>query len=436
MKRSNSVEAGEAMRDVTRNLFYWFRGGSDDEQASRRQLENNLTKSLVTVLEHCDRKAVLDPILKTLGLRPSADVVFALQRRPALAGAARKRIVLGITGGDTELAQTSPRVDAGRPDAWICGHGWTVLVEGKVGRKIQTGQMVAHAQAVGWRPGAYRIVCITWQALHRLCKRAKDRIPARDQVSHLLLGDWLSYLEHQNMTEFEKLEPMDFDFPNLPEEERRALLRRVKVRVRVFAQKLAKRAPVRRIARLYEQHQADQWKFGEPSATSGRGLWFNIGGEPSPRKWHATVFYQPHGLAVTVLNSGNHLAQRLCNAGVDVFRDIVEMAAKAKGVLVGCRRAWYSDPKSPYKGQHIVRAEEPVLVEAHALDAGSRDAFAVMLKNTMERLLEGKRWRTELHVRQDVSADQLLYRPLKRQIELTARAAHNLDPILQRLLQL
>lgn len=423
------------MRDVTRNMFYWFRGGSDDERASRRQLENNLTKSLVTVLEHCDHKAVLNPLLKKLGIRPSADVVFSLQRRPPLAGTARKRIVLGITGGDTELAQTSPTVDAGRPDAWICGHGWTVLVEGKVGRKIQSGQMTAHARAVGWRPGSYKVVCTSWQELHRLSKRAKAGIPARDQVSHLLLGDWLSYLEHQNMTEFEKLEPVDFDFPNLPEEERRALLRRVKGRLRAFAQRLARRAPVGRIARLYAEHRVDRWKFSEPSAVSGRGLWFNIGGEPSSRAWHATVFYQPHGLAVTVLNSGNHLARRLCRAGVDGFRDIVGIAAKSEGVFVGCRRAWYYDPKSPYKGQHIVSADEPLLVEAHALDTGSRDAFAVMLKNTMERLLGDKRWRTELHVRQDVSANQLLRLPLKRQIALVAEAAHNLYPILQRLLR-
>jgi len=119
---------------------------------------------------------------------------------------------------------------------------------------------------------------------------------------------------------------------------------------------------------------------------------------------------------------------------VDGFRDIVEMAAESEGVLVGCRRAWYYDPKSPYKGQHIVSADEPLLVEAHALDTGSRDAFAVMLKTTMERLLGDKRWRTELHVRQDVSASQLLRLPLNRQVALVAKAAHNLYPILQRLL--
>lgn len=78
--------------------------------------------------------------------------------------------------------------------------------------------------------------------------------------------------------------------------------------------------------------------------------------------------------------------------GVDGFRHVVEMAAVAKGVLVGCRRAWYHDPKSPYKGQHIARAEELVLVELHALDKGSRDALALMLKNTMEGLLADRRW--------------------------------------------
>lgn len=120
--------------------------------------------------------------------------------------------------------------------------------------------------------------------------------------------------------------------------------------------------------------------------------------------------------------------------GVDGFRHVVEMAAVAKGVLVGCRRAWYHDPKSPYKGQHIARAEELVLVEAHALDKGSRDALALMLKNTMEGLLADRRWCAELHVRQDVPCGRLLPLPLGQQAALVADAADNLHPILRYLL--
>ncbi len=423
------------MRDVTRNIFYWFRGPSGDGQVARRQLENNLTKSLITVLEHCDRKAVLAALLKKLKLRPSGDVAFSLQRRPVLAGTARNRVVLGVTGGETELAETSLKVEAGRPDAWIFADTWTILVEGKVGPRITSGQIKAHAKAVGWIPGSYRTICTSWHELYRMLRRAKTDIPARDQVSHLLLSHWLSYLENQNMTEFERLDAVDFDFPNLPEEERRALLPQSKKRLRAFAVALAKRSPVKRIAHLYAQSRPQQWKFGEPSAKPGRGLWFNIGGEPSHRSWHATVFYQPRGLAVTVLNSRNHLARRLCKTGVDGFRHVVEMAAVAKGVLVGCRRAWYHDPKSPFKGQHIARADELVLVEAHALDKGSRDAFALMLKNTMERLLTDRRWRTELHVRQDVPCGRLLPLPLGKQAALVADAADNLHPILRYLLE-
>ena len=165
-------------------------------------------------------------------------------------------------------------------------------------------------------------------------------------------------------------------------------------------------------------------------------MWFNIGGDPSPQTWHATVFYQPHGLAVTVLNSGNHLARRLCKAGIDGFRHVVEMAGEAEGVLVGCRRAWYHNPKSPYKGQQIEKADEPVVVEAHALDSGSRDDFAVMLRKTMERLLRDKRWRTELHVRKDVPCRQLLRLPLDGQVALIAKAVADAYPILQYLLSL
>jgi hypothetical protein len=58
------------LKDFTRNLFYFFRGpSSDDDPAHERQLENNLTKSLIVVLEHADRE-FLQAFAQRLGLAP------------------------------------------------------------------------------------------------------------------------------------------------------------------------------------------------------------------------------------------------------------------------------------------------------------------------------------------------------------------------------
>ncbi len=308
------------MADITRNMFYWFRGPrSGKDLLSHRQLENNVTKSFITVLERCDREVLLKVFLKRLGLQLSKDVIFTLQRKPVLAGATRQRVVVGFTGGPAQAIPSRSRAEAGRPDAWICGSTWTVLVESKIGAKITLGQLHSHARAAGWQRGSYRTCYVAWHELHRLCKAAKAKIPGKDRVSHLLLNDWLSYMEYQNMTEFEKLEPVDFDFFTLPAEERRALVPHMRRRIHAFAELLSGHPPTKKIARLFQERSVEKWKFGDPSGT-GRGCWFNIGGEPSPRTWHATVFYKPYGMGVTVLNSGNHLAKKLCKAGVDGWR--------------------------------------------------------------------------------------------------------------------
>ena len=140
--------------DITKNLFYWFRGPSR-KGVDTRQLENNLTKSLVTVLEHCDRRVVLRSVLKKLELKPSDDVSFSLQKKPPFANATGTRLVLAITGGKLDIMEQKVKVWDGRPDAWICAPRWTVLIESKIGVGIRASQLNAHAKAAGWTPGGY-----------------------------------------------------------------------------------------------------------------------------------------------------------------------------------------------------------------------------------------------------------------------------------------
>ena len=76
------AESLRMMKDFTRNLFYFFRGPSSDDNSVRdRQLENNLTKSLIVVLEHTD-KDFLQALAEKLGLATPlrvADVLSSAQ---------------------------------------------------------------------------------------------------------------------------------------------------------------------------------------------------------------------------------------------------------------------------------------------------------------------------------------------------------------------
>ena len=413
--------------DITKNIFYWFRGPSSDGAAAR-QLENNLTKSLLSVLEHCDRTVVLRAFLKAMGLRSSRNVVFSLQRKPTIADTTSTRIVLGISGGAPEMIASGASDSDGRPDAWLCGPNWTILVESKIGPKLRESQLAAHARAAGWEPGSYRFKTTSWHALHRLLRATEPQLAAADGVSRFLLKEWLAYLEHQNMTEFEKLETIDFDFLNLPEEQCRPLLPTMKKRLRGFARLLSKTAPAKRIAAMYDQPSVERWKYGDVSADA-RGGWFNVGGDPSAHRWHLTVFIRPEGVAVTVLNSLTHLTRRLCRSG-DVFRRIVTMARRSPDVCVSCRRAWYANPNSPYKGQHIVRTDDPLVVKPGALDEGDMAVCAVMLERTIQRLLTGRKWRTEFQVRREIPRRELLAASANKQVEIIAGSLEVLADIM------
>ena len=158
-------------------------------------------------------------------------------------------------------------------------------------------------------------------------------------------------------------------------------------------------------------------------------------GDPSPRTWHATVFFRPTGLEVTVLNSVNNLARKLCRSGLNVFGDLIEEAGKSGELCVSARRAWYRAPDSPYKGRSIGHTDDPLTIMPVTLDSHGKDSCAALLKTMLERLLTDKRWRTELQVRQEVPRDKLLALSPEKQVALLAKPLDQLHRILKRLLE-
>ena len=415
------------MTDVTQNLFYWFKG-PDHDKVFRRQLENNLTKAFITALDHTNRKLLFGELLKKLRLPFCENVQFSLQRKPPIASKAKTRIILGITGGETKHLPGRSKTKPGRPDAWICGGSWTIIVESKVGPKITTAQLDGHAKAAGWQRGSYRIESLSWEDLHRLGKQALAKVwKKKDKTSHLLLAHWVSYLEYQDMADFEKLETMHFDFPNLPEEERRALVPHMKRMMSGFIRRVSKTRPAKKIQRLYGG--GGPWKSGEPDRTS-RGTWFNIGNQSSTTKWHATVYLRAEGLSVSLLNSRNGLVRKLCNSGHQTFRDIIDIAARRKNLRICCRRAWYRNPKSSYKGQDIDRIDDALLIVPSAVARHSRESCAKMLKTMLQELRKSKNWRTELVIEEQIPRKRVIQASADAQVKMLGPPLETLHRIL------
>lgn len=425
------------MKDFTRNLFYFFRGPSSGGDSVRdRQLENNLTKSLIVVLEHADNDAFLHAFLQELGLAPpDGSPRFSLQRKPVGVHTAPKRVVLGITGGIPSLIEGLGVADAGRPDAWILSDQWAILVESKLGPRIADDQLHRHAASAGWTPDSYQVLALTWQDIYAIFRDELARIGGRDfPTSRLLVRDWLDYLRGQQMIPFEKLEPDDFDYLNLPKDEQRYLMAHVHRRLEEFQQRLANSKPATRILTCCGLSQGEPWKHSTQRAGE-RQAWFNVGGSTSVRNWHVTVFFRPHGVDVEVLGAGRDVTRRLAMAGVERVVELVRRcvaSSESPSIAVGCRRAWYADPESSYKGQRIDRVDEPLMGYPRMLAESTRDRFAEVLLGLLAT--SDPRYRTELIVRYSIPREEITSGDSSAQVRLIADALSRTEGPLEFLL--
>jgi hypothetical protein len=415
------------LTDFTRNLFYFFRGPtSDDDPAHDRQLENNLTKSLIVVLEHADR-VFLDAFARRLGLAPpDGPARFSLQRRPVGAHTARKRIVLGITGGSPKHAEHHRVAGLGRPDAWILTGHWAVLVESKLGSKIFDDQLRGHAQAAGWAPGSYDLHWLSWQEIYAIFHDEWAKLANRDSTSHLLAYQWLDYLRGQNMIPFDKLESDDFDYLNLPKDEQRPLVSHIHRRLEAFQEQLKETAAAASILKLCGLPKSGPWKHGTPKKGE-RLAWFNVGGDGSTRSWHVTLFFRPHGLDVEVIGASKGLTRRLAKAGVETVADLVRLCVKSPkspAIAICCRRIWYADPDSGYKAQRISHSDEPLTGHPSLLAESTRDEFAKVLFGLLDN--NDRRYRTELSIRYSIARREIT----KKDIDVSAQVGLVEDALL------
>jgi hypothetical protein len=113
------------------------------------------------------------------------------------------------------------------------------------------------------------------------------------------------------------------------------------------------------------------------------------------------------------------------------------MAANAKHIRVGCRRAWYRDPDSSYKGQHIGRVDHPMMVQPSTLYDSSRNHYAMMLKETLQGMLKSRHFRTELFLVREIPRREITLpkTTAQQQVALVAEAVRELYPILTYLMQ-
>ncbi len=212
------------------NVFHYYRGPSKTAEGDvyDQQLEDNVTKALVNVLELCG-PALTDSFL----VRFTADSAggatpydFFLQRGPEEPSAPR-RLLLGIA-----MESGLPEHDAsvtegeGRIDAGIYTSGaLLVVIETKIGSgELEYAQLAQHskrwgvAETEGWRSAS-------WPEIYEWVN--EELVRSQDAVTRFLLVQLRDLQRLVGLTPFVGFEAEDFAFfdPERPKAERRGASR-------------------------------------------------------------------------------------------------------------------------------------------------------------------------------------------------------------------
>jgi len=213
------------MTDFHNNVFYYYRGAKQHGQKQEQQLEDNTTKAFTNMLQHCD-PVVATEFLKSLEITISSDSTIEFELQKSTIGHEKihyrtQRLLLAIVGTPpprnasicTQLV--GPLKGDSRPDAWIYGEDFVVLLESKVGDSaLELNQMRCH-----WRKlrmdiqSSPRCKILTWAEVHQFFASCLPiLLPNLQGKDKWLVEQFTQYLEWIGMTEFVGFEESVFEF--------------------------------------------------------------------------------------------------------------------------------------------------------------------------------------------------------------------------------
>jgi hypothetical protein len=194
------------MRDHHRNIFCYYKGAAQDDKDREQQLEDNTTKALINTLDYCS-PSVATSFLEWLDVRAPGSAEYVLQKTTIGSEKIRRkaqRLMLAIVGAANKANESvcaqlpAPVVKESRPDAWVYGDEYAVLIESKVGKATLTlDQMASHWEKL--KPTCPTRI-VTWAQVHKLFVKLMHQ--EKDTQNKWLLKQFTEYLEWTGMTEF------------------------------------------------------------------------------------------------------------------------------------------------------------------------------------------------------------------------------------------
>ncbi len=430
------------MRQPHRNLFYSYRGAApsirDRDFVFERQLEDNATKALINVLEHCERTRVLVPFLRTItkvvAKGDSEAVQFALQRVDVDRPQAKKKIALVIApicGLDDKKASAQV---SGRPDAWIWDdNAFAVLVETKVVGQASSTQIKRHlSSANGWSNGGVTIQCVSWANVYEFFYATYQQANRLNPISRLLIGEFLEYLNMIGVTNRTVFDIEDFVFFALDKVNRSPMHKRIVAqKLERFTQQLADSSAVREIVKLYGKSALNAERYVNPGTfrDGSNNFWITIGPKERRNHCHLTVRITEHGVRLDAFAPHRHFTKKLLKAfrtDTDGFLAAVKHIPEREPFVIRLREAYYADPKSSYKGQRIDSWLD--FVEVHPSFVTNENIHTVLIEPVAQRL-KMKALRPEVFLVRNFALSELMGK--SDAVEQVAAAAKKMVPYLR-----
>lgn len=205
--------------DFHHNIFYFYKGGQEDDNARTRQLEDNTTKALINILENINKRISIK-FLRYVGVSIDEinNVQCCLQKNDIGTSALQRKkqlILLAIVPErKTQLFITKTGKNYSRPDAWIYGDKYAILIESKVAGYLDYSQMKEHYQklsANSKKSPEYNE--ITWGEIQRFFKNELNRLESKANTSSIfLMEQFTEYLDMCNLTDFNGFDIDFFDY--------------------------------------------------------------------------------------------------------------------------------------------------------------------------------------------------------------------------------
>ncbi len=181
---------------IYNNNFQYYRGQSRDktDEAPTRQLENNVTKAFLNVLEHADL-SLLQAFCGRFGLKaPSEQPEFRFQVGTGIQSGAETGVVLAIAKASTvyEDAETGARTIA---DGAICSPEASIVIEIKIGNdSLYQSQLNGHQRLLVHAKRIQPCVIITWEDVFEFLGAERSRLVERnDKLSCWLIQQFLEF---------------------------------------------------------------------------------------------------------------------------------------------------------------------------------------------------------------------------------------------------